>query len=79
MTDKRYRSLIKALSWRLTASTDTLIISFVITRKLHWALAISGVELATKIIWYYVHERLWDKIPFGRIKKLMPDKAAAET
>ena len=78
MTDKRYRSLTKALSWRLTASTDTLIISFIITRKLHWALAISGVELVTKIIWYYVHERLWDKIPFGRIKLRMPDKAAAE-
>lgn len=72
MIDKHYRSLIKAVSWRLSASTDTLLISFLITRKLHWALAISGVELFTKIILYYAHERIWDKLSFGRVKKRAP-------
>ena len=68
MADKHYRSLVKAVSWRLTGSVDTLIISFLITGKLRWALTISGVELFTKIGLYYVHERIWDKLSFGRVK-----------
>jgi len=68
MADKHHRSLIKAVSWRLTGSVDTLIISFLITGKLKWALTISGVELFTKIGLYYVHERVWDNLSFGRIK-----------
>jgi uncharacterized membrane protein len=68
MADKRYRSLVKAVSWRLTGSLDTMIISFLITGKLRWALTISGVELFTKIGLYYVHERLWENLRFGRVK-----------
>ena len=72
MADKHYRSLVKAVSWRLTGSVDTLIISFLITGKLKLAFTISGVELFTKVGLYYVHERVWDKLSFGRVKK--PEK-----
>jgi uncharacterized membrane protein len=72
MADKHYRSLVKAVSWRLTGSVDTLIISFLITGKLRWALTISGVELFTKVGLYYVHERVWEKLSFGRVKQ--PEK-----
>ena len=68
MADKHYRSLVKAVSWRITGSIDTMIISFLITGKLKWAVTISCVEFFTKIALYYVHERLWEKIPLGRIK-----------
>ena len=44
MADKHYRSLVKAISWRMTGSVDTLIISFLITGRLKWALTISGVD-----------------------------------
>ena len=69
MADKPYRSLVKAVSWRLTGSIDTMIISFLITGKLRWALTISGIEFFTKIALYYGHERIWEKIPLGRIKQ----------
>jgi len=69
MADKHYRSLIKAVSWRLTGSMDTMIISFLITGKIKWALTISGVELFTKVGLYYLHERVWDKLKFGRVKE----------
>ena len=69
MADKHYRSLIKAVSWRMTGSIDTLVISFLITGKLKWALTISGVELFTKIGLFYVHERIWDGLSFGRVKE----------
>ena len=69
MADKHYRSFIKAVSWRLTGSMDTLIISFLITGRIRWALTISGVELFTKIGLYYLHERIWERVPLGRIQE----------
>jgi uncharacterized membrane protein len=69
MAEKHYRSLVKAVSWRLTGSLDTMIITFIITHKWTFALAISGVELFTKIFLYYVHERIWHKITWGKIEK----------
>jgi uncharacterized membrane protein len=78
MADKHYRSLVKAVSWRCTGSVDTLIISFLITGKIKWALTISGVELFTKIGLYYVHERLWENLPFGRVREPAKGKANFE-
>ena len=69
MADKHYRSFVKAVSWRLTGSIDTMIISFLITGKLSYALSISGIEFFTKIALYYGHERILEKIPLGRIKE----------
>jgi uncharacterized membrane protein len=76
MADKHYRSLIKAVSWRITGSIDTMIITYLITRKWTFALAVSGVELFTKIGLYYVHERVWEKLSFGRAKPAGKDKTS---
>ena len=74
MADQHHRSLVKAVSWRITGSMDTLIITFLITGKLKWALTISGVELFTKIGLYYVHERVWENLSLGRLKEAKKDK-----
>jgi uncharacterized membrane protein len=66
MADKHYRSLAKAISWRMTGTVDTVLISYLITGHIRWALSIGFVELFTKVALYYVHERLWNKISFGR-------------
>jgi uncharacterized membrane protein len=76
-TDKHYRSIIKAISWRLTGSVDTMVISLIITGKLEYAFGIAGVELFTKIGLYYVHERVWEKLSFGRVK-VPKDKGSYE-
>lgn len=68
MADKPYRSLVKAMSWRVTGTLDTMAISFLITGKLKWALSIGMVEVFTKICLYYFHERVWNVISFGRLK-----------
>ena len=78
MADKHYRSLIKGVSWRITGSIDTLIISFFVTRKLSWALSIMSVEFFTKVALYYFHERVWEKLSFGRVKEAKKDKANFE-
>lgn len=68
MADKHYRSMVKAVSWRMTGTADTILISFLITGHAKWAISIGLVELFTKIFLYYVHERIWNKLSFGREK-----------
>ena len=68
MTEKPYRSVVKAVSWRATGTLDTIVISFLITGHLKWALSIGFVELFTKITLYYFHERLWNRLSFGRVQ-----------
>jgi uncharacterized membrane protein len=70
--EHRYRSIVKSISWRITGSLDTFIVSFIITGKAGVALSISGVEVFTKIILFYFHERIWNKLNFGR-KKVEPE------
>jgi uncharacterized membrane protein len=60
------RSFIKAVSWRVTASIDTFVISLFITGKFGLAGAIASVEVIMKIALYYFHERAWAIIPWGR-------------
>jgi uncharacterized membrane protein len=66
--EKSHRSLIKAVSWRLTGTVDTMVISYLVTGKMKWAFSIGGIEVFTKIALYYFHERLWNRISFGRAK-----------
>jgi len=60
------RSFVKAVTWRTTGTIDTFILSYLITGKAKLALAISGMEIFTKIFLYYVHERVWNKVKWGR-------------
>ena len=66
MEDKRSRSILKGFTWRLIATIDTFIISWLITGKVKFALSISGIEVITKLLLYYFHERTWNKIKFGK-------------
>jgi len=67
--DKSYRSLIKAVTWRITGSLDTFILTFVITGKFEIALSISFFELFTKIFLFWAHERVWNIIGWGKSDK----------
>jgi uncharacterized membrane protein len=69
MKEKSYRSLLKSISWRITGTIDTFVISWLITGEITLALSISGVEILTKITLYYFHERLWNKIKLGKVEK----------
>lgn len=63
------RSLVKALSWRATGTLDTIMVSFLVTGHLKTALSIGFVELFTKMCLYYLHERAWNRIAFGKVKR----------
>jgi uncharacterized membrane protein len=63
--NKHRRSIAKAVTWRFVATTDTVIIAWLITGKLTLGLTIGGVEVFTKMFLYYMHERAWNRSSFG--------------
>ena len=65
--DSPVRSLAKAISWRVTGSIDTMVLSWLFTGDLTIAAAIGLTEVATKMVLYYLHERVWNRINLGRV------------
>ena len=49
----------KGISWRIIGTLDTIVISYFITGQWKYAISIGTVEVFTKIILFYFHERLW--------------------
>ncbi|MGB5867536.1 MAG: DUF2061 domain-containing protein [Arcobacteraceae bacterium] len=66
MKEKAYRSIVKTISWRVLGTIDTIVISYLITGSLTMAASIGSIEVVTKMILYYFHERAWNKLSFGR-------------
>ena len=69
--ETKTRSLLKAISWRIFATTTTTIIVYIFFKRLDLALAAGLVESVAKIIIYFIHERIWQKIKIGK-KKIEP-------
>lgn len=65
---KHRRSLAKAVTWRGAASVDTFLLGWLVTGQIAWAGTIASVEILTKILIYYIHERIWERIGWGRPK-----------
>ena len=63
--EKPMRSLLKALSWRVTGSLDTILLSWLFTQNVNTALAIGLTEVLTKTLLYYFHERAWNRVKIG--------------
>ncbi len=67
--ESHLRSILKAASWRTTGTIDTFILSFFFTGSLKLAGSIAFTEVATKLVLFYLHERAWDRISWGRSAK----------
>jgi len=68
MKESAKRSLIKTITWRMTGSGSTFIISWLITRNLSVAGTILGIHFFTNTALYFVHERIWNHIHWGKKK-----------
>ncbi|GAA4279750.1 DUF2061 domain-containing protein [Gaetbulibacter aestuarii] len=66
LDEKPLRSVVKSLSWRTIGTLDTIVISWLVTGKLDLAFSIGGIELITKMILYFFHERIWNAIQWGK-------------
>ena len=60
------RTVIKAVSWRIIASGTTMVIVYILTREWTITLGAGLLEGVSKIIFYYLHERIWHKDRVGQ-------------
>ena len=61
----KLRSILKAVSWRIVGTLDTMALGWIITGSPLMGLKIGGLELITKFVLYYFHERMWLQSKFG--------------
>lgn len=69
--ETKLRSAVKTVSWRTLATLTTAVLVFIFTGELAIAIAIGSLEVIAKIVLYFFHERIWNKIKFGR-KEVTP-------
>jgi uncharacterized membrane protein len=62
------RHIAKSITWRIIGTLDTILLSWFITGSLKWGVTIGAVELITKMILYFLHERAWYKFSTFGVK-----------
>ncbi|MEO1010678.1 MAG: DUF2061 domain-containing protein [Bacteroidota bacterium] len=65
-SDKPIRSVAKAISWRVIGTLDTLLVSYILTGEVTLAASIASIDFITKMFLYFFHERIWNKIGWGK-------------
>lgn len=68
--ESHLRSIFKGLTWRTVATGTTVAIAWSVTGKVDVALEIGSIEVFAKIAIYYVHERAWQLVPRGTIRRM---------
>jgi len=64
--EKHVRSVAKTISWRIVATSTTVLLVFLFTRNLIISAGVGFLELLSKTAIYYIHERIWNMSNFGR-------------
>ncbi|MEP3628983.1 MAG: DUF2061 domain-containing protein [Hyphomicrobiales bacterium] len=64
--DQKRRSIAKTATWRITATLDTMLLAWIFTGSTAAAVTIGSLEILTKLVLYYLHERFWNKIKFKK-------------
>jgi uncharacterized membrane protein len=78
--ETKRRSLVKATTWRIIASLDTMVIAYFVTGgDVRKAVAIGGFEIITKMVIYFFHERAWNNIKWGKKVEDLPHVKTADT
>jgi uncharacterized membrane protein len=65
MPNSNLRHIFKTITWRVVGTIDTVFIAWIITGDARSGLEIGVVELISKTILYYTHERIWHKSTYG--------------
>lgn len=68
LNETRPRSVVKTVSWRVTGSGSTFLITYLITGNLGMAGSVAAVQIVANTLLYYLHERVWNMISWGRKK-----------
>jgi uncharacterized membrane protein len=68
MTDSRARSLAKAVSYRVLGSLSTAGMVLFFTGNVKMSVGAGALDSVVKIVLYFLHERLWNHVPFGKAR-----------
>ena len=60
--DTKKRTMVKTITWRITASLTTFLIAWILTGDILVGASIGSIEAIAKIFLYYFHERIWANI-----------------
>ena len=60
------RSIVKAVSWRVVATATTTLLVWLFTGEVGLALTVGAFEAVAKMALYFLHERAWNRLRFGR-------------
>ena len=66
-TEKPLRSIMKGISWRVIASVTTIVLVYLFTRSFTLSLEVGAIEVVAKLTFYYLHERAWNKVRWGKV------------
>lgn len=66
MKETRKRSVVKAISWRIIATSTTVVLVLIFTGNFVLAAGVGVFDMITKLLFYYVHERAWNKLKWGK-------------
>ncbi len=69
--ESHVRTVLKTLSWRIVATTTTIVIAYFVFGDVSRALTVGGIEFFAKMAIYYVHERIWQLVPRGTVRKIL--------
>lgn len=72
-TESQKRSIVKSITWRIIAVTVTMLISYMWLREWGSSIALSLIANGIKAVLYYMHERGWNRLDFGREKRIPED------
>ena len=71
--ETRTRTVFKAVSWRVLATLTTMTIVYLFTREEAITLGVGMSDVLAKIAFYYAHERVWQKVAWGKRKHPLAD------
>lgn len=65
-SERPLRSILKAISWRIIGTLDTIFIAWFLSGEITLAFSIGSLELVTKMVLYFLHERAWNQVKWGK-------------
>ena len=69
--ESHLRSVLKAITYRIVGTLTTGLLAYAITGDFRASLTIVAFEPLVKTLVYYAHERIWQRVPRGTVRKLL--------
>ena len=71
LKESHFRSVLKAISYRVVGTVTTGLLAWFVTGDLNVAVTMGALEPMAKLVMYYVHERAWQQVPRGTVRRVV--------